>query len=97
MDIAGLPVLMIAAATGGAVDAIVGGGGLVILPAMLLASGLPLPTILGTNKLTGIAGTSSAAYTYARHTAIDWKIAGPAAALAILTSGLGALFAGSLM
>jgi uncharacterized membrane protein YfcA len=87
---------MIAAATGGAVDAIVGGGGLVILPAMLLASGLPLPTILGTNKLTAIAGTSSAAYTYARHTAIDWKVAGPAAGPAILSSGLGALFAGSV-
>lgn len=87
---------MIAAATGGAVDAIVGGGGLVILPAMLLASGLPLPTILGTNKLTAIAGTSSAAYTYARHTAIDWKIAGPATTLAVLTAGLGALLAGSV-
>ncbi|NUO55407.1 MAG: TSUP family transporter [Hamadaea sp.] len=96
MDFAGLPILMIAAATGGAVDAIVGGGGLVVLPAMLLASGLPLPTILGTNKLTAIAGTSSAAYTYARHTAIDWKVAGPAAGFAVLSSGLGALFAGSV-
>ncbi|WP_084557021.1 TSUP family transporter [Hamadaea tsunoensis] len=87
---------MTAATTGGAVDAIVGGGGLVILPAMLLASGLPLPTILGTNKLTAIAGTASAAVTYARRTGIDWKVARPAAALAVVTAGLGALFAGSV-
>lgn len=96
MDTGALPLLMTAAAAGGAVDAVVGGGGLVVLPAMMLGSGLPLPTILGTNKLTAVAGTSSAAYHYAKHTKIDWRVAGPTAGLALVFAGLGAGAAGSV-
>jgi uncharacterized protein len=96
VDVSGLPLLIVAATAGGAVDAIVGGGGLIVLPALMLGSGLALPTILGTNKLTAIAGTSSAAYTYARHTKIDWRVAGPTAGLATLFAGLGASFAGAV-
>ncbi|WP_184833114.1 sulfite exporter TauE/SafE family protein [Allocatelliglobosispora scoriae] len=87
---------MVAATGAGWVDAVVGGGGLLLLPTMLLSSGLPLPTILGTNKLTAIAGTTSAAITYARRTPIDWPVAGPAAGLAVVFAGAGALVAGSV-
>lgn len=96
MDTGTLPLLMTAAAAGGAVDAIVGGGGLIVLPALMIGSGLPLPTILGTNKLTAVAGTSSAAYHYAKHTKIDWRVAGPTAGLAMVFAGFGASVAGAV-
>jgi uncharacterized membrane protein YfcA len=96
VDTSALPLLMTAAAAGGAVDAVVGGGGLIVLPALLIGSGLPLPTILGTNKLTAVAGTSSAAYHYAKHTKIDWRVAGPTAGLAVVFAGVGASLAGAV-
>ncbi len=59
--------LVLAALVAGWVDAVVGGGGLVQLPALLI--GLPAATpaqVLATNKLSGVAGTATAATTYAR-------------------------------
>jgi uncharacterized membrane protein YfcA len=95
MDPAAVTILLTAAAAAGWVDAVVGGGGLLLLPALLIAApGLPLPTVLGTNKLAAIAGTSTAAVTYARRTTIDWTVAGPATACAVLAAGAGALLAG---
>ncbi|GLY03071.1 TSUP family transporter [Actinoplanes sp. NBRC 101535] len=89
--------LLVAAAMAGWVDAVVGGGGLLLLPALLLAAPhLPLATALGTNKLAAICGTSTAAFTYARRTTIDWAVAGPAAALAMLCAGCGAALAGAI-
>lgn len=49
----------------GAIDAIAGGGGLIMLPA-LIASGLPPQVVLGTNKLQSVLGTSVAAWRYHR-------------------------------
>ncbi|SCF19770.1 hypothetical protein GA0070564_10454 [Micromonospora mirobrigensis] len=81
----------------GWVDAVVGGGGLLLLPALLVAApGLPVATALGTNKLAAIAGTGTAAVTYARRTRVDWVVAGPAAGLAVVAAGLGAVLAGSV-
>ncbi|GGN35300.1 hypothetical protein FHR83_006154 [Actinoplanes campanulatus] len=89
--------LLVAAAAAGWVDAVVGGGGLLLLPALMLAAPhLPTATALGTNKLTAICGTSTAAVTYARRTKIDWRVAGPSAALALICSGCGALLAGGI-
>ncbi|GIE88312.1 sulfite exporter TauE/SafE family protein [Actinoplanes regularis] len=89
--------LLVAAAAAGWVDAVVGGGGLLLLPALLVAAPqLSLPTVLGTNKLAAICGTSTAAVTYARKTKIDWGVAAPSAALALLCAGCGALLAGSI-
>ena len=69
----------------------VGGGGLIQLPALfILLPGLPPPTLLGTNKLVSIAGTSVAATQYARHVQIDWPVVLPAALAAFVFSGLGA-------
>ncbi|MFC4149727.1 TSUP family transporter, partial [Micromonospora mangrovi] len=57
-------------------DAVVGGGGLLLLPALLVAApGLPVATALGTNKLAAIFDTSTAAVTYARRTKVDWAVA----------------------
>ncbi|HWH00132.1 MAG TPA: TSUP family transporter [Pilimelia sp.] len=89
--------LLTAAVAAGWVDAVVGGGGLLLLPALLLtAPGIPLATALGTNKLTAITGTGTAALTYARRTRIDWAVAGPSAGCALLASGTGAFCAALL-
>lgn len=89
--------LLVAALAAGWVDAVVGGGGLLLLPALLVAAPQLAPaTALGTNKLAAICGTSTAAVAYARKTKIDWGVAGPAAALALLCSGCGAVLAGGI-
>jgi uncharacterized membrane protein YfcA len=74
----------------GLIDSIVGGGGLVQLPALLvLFPGVPVPTILGTNKLASFAGTSMAAWRYGRHVLMDWGLVGPATLAAFVFSYLG--------
>jgi uncharacterized membrane protein YfcA len=76
----------------GFIDAIVGGGGLLQLPALLVAlPGTAVPTVLGTNKMASIAGTSMAAWRYGRHVSIDWHIIAPAAVVAFGFSYLGSL------
>jgi uncharacterized protein len=56
----------------GIVDSIAGGGGLLVLPALLL-SGIDPVSALATNKLQGSFGTGSAVITYATHGHIDFK------------------------
>jgi uncharacterized membrane protein YfcA len=74
----------------GFIDAVVGGGGLIQIPAMLiLLPGAPVATILGTNKFASCAGTTMAAQRYARHVAIDWATVLPAAITAFVFSFLG--------
>ncbi|WP_240670653.1 sulfite exporter TauE/SafE family protein [Actinoplanes solisilvae] len=86
--------LLLVAAAAGWVDAVVGGGGLLLVPALLLGlPNLPPVTALGTNKVASICGTTTAAITYARRTKIDWRLAGPAAALAVVFAATGALAA----
>ena len=76
-------------------DSMVGGGGLIQLPALLiLLPGVAVPTVLGTNKLAAMAGTTVAARQYARHVRLDWKALGPAAGTAFVCSGLGARVVG---
>lgn len=97
VDAVTLSTLLAAAAMAGWVDAVVGGGGLLLLPALLLAApGVPVATALGTNKLAAIFGTATAAATYARRTKVDWRVAGPAAGFAVLSSGVGAALAGAV-
>ena len=49
----------------GFIDAIVGGGGLIQLPAMLLLlPGVPVPTVFGTSKVAGLSGTTVALHRY---------------------------------
>jgi uncharacterized protein len=69
-------VLLVGAAlVAGWVDAVVGGGGLIQLPALLI--GLPSSTepaaILGTNKLSSVWGTAISSVTYARRLRPDWR------------------------
>ncbi len=97
MDLQNCLLLLAVATAAGWVDAVVGGGGLILLPAIMLGfPNLSPATAIGTNKLAAIAGTSSAALSYARRTRIDWRTAIPAAAVAAAFSGLGALTASSI-
>ena len=67
---------MLAAAFGaGVIDAMAGGGGLVQLPALFAAyPSTPHPTLLGTGKLAGFAGTTSAIFRFIRHVRIAWRL-----------------------
>ena len=85
-----LGLLLLAAFAAGWVDAVVGGGGLLQLPALLLVPGLSPVQALATNKLAGFAGTTVSAVTYARRVPMDWRTALPTAAVAGLAAGGGA-------
>jgi len=85
-------ILLLGAASflAGFIDAVVGGGGLIQIPAMLiLFPGMPVPTILGTNKFASCAGTTMAVQRYARQVKIDWSSILPAAITAFVFSFLG--------
>ncbi len=73
----------------GLVDAIGGGGGLISLPAYIVA-GLPIHQAIATNKLSSACGTSLTAVRFARNGLIDYKIALPAIMMAIAGSSVGA-------
>jgi uncharacterized membrane protein YfcA len=75
----------------GFVDAIVGGGGLIQLPALFgVYPGAAPALLLGTNKMAGIAGTAVAATRYLRRVRLPWRVLGPAMAGALAFSFLGA-------
>jgi uncharacterized protein len=67
--IAGLGVVAFVA---GLVDAIAGGGGLLTVPALLIA-GLDPVSALATNKLQSSFGSGSAVLAFARRRLIDWR------------------------
>lgn len=73
----------------GFVDAIAGGGGLISLPAYLIA-GLPTQAALATNKMSACMGATIAAGKYAKSGFIPWKTAIPCVVFAMLGSSLGA-------
>ena len=79
------PLLFIA----GFVDSIGGGGGLISLPAYLLA-GLPAHMAIATNKLSSTCGTTVATARFIKQGLINWKIAVPSIVAAIIGSSMGA-------
>lgn len=84
-------VLLTAATAAGWVDAVVGGGGLILLPALfLVAPGLTPQAALATNKLTAIWGTGAAVLTFARRLPLRWSLLAPAAAVAAGCAAAGA-------
>lgn len=87
-----LLLLALAAFIAGFIDSIAGGGGLITVPALLLAGLTPVEA-LGTNKLQSVFGSGSATYAYASAGLVDVKRQLPSAALAFLGSILGAVLA----
>lgn len=68
-------ILCIAAFAAGFIDAIVGGGGLVQTPAVLVTLPQhPVATLLGTTKIPSFCGTSIASYQYAKRVPVQWKL-----------------------
>ncbi|MDP2559946.1 TSUP family transporter [Psychrobium sp. 1_MG-2023] len=58
--------LALTALCAGFIDAVVGGGGLLTVPA-LLSTGMPPHMVLGTNKFASTFGTATASYTFYRN------------------------------
>ena len=89
-----LLLLGLAALAAGFVDAVVGGGGLIQLPALLLGLPSAQPVqILATNKLASICGTSVSSVTYYRRVRPHAGTFLPLMAFAFAGSLLGALLA----
>ncbi len=95
MEELGLQILLLLFAVGllaGFIDAIAGGGGMITIPAMLLA-GIPPLQVLGTNKLQSLFGSGSASLAYARHGHVDLRGQLPMALTAAVGAAFGALLA----
>lgn len=84
--------LLAAGFMAGFVDSIAGGGGLIAVPALLLAGFTPVEA-LGTNKVQGLFGSGSATIAYARKGHVDLKTQLAPAALSAAGAALGALLA----
>ncbi|YAL82254.1 TSUP family transporter [Dermacoccaceae bacterium W4C1] len=92
-----LLLLVVAAFTAGWVDAVVGGGGLIQLPALMVAFPSAAPVqLLATNKLGSICGTSTSSVTLIRRVKPDMRTAIPVALMAFVGALLGALVASSI-
>lgn len=92
-DLAAL--LMAAAFAAGFVDSIAGGGGLITLPALMLAGASPLQA-LSTNKVQGVFGAATAAIAYARGGHVNPRRQLGSAALACGAAAIGALLVSHL-
>jgi len=92
ISLATLAFLVAAAFLAGWVDAVVGGGGLIQLPALLI--GLPADTppasILGTNKVSSVWGTATSSITYAIKLRPDWRTVLPLVVGSAAGAALGA-------
>ncbi|APO75171.1 TauE/SafE family permease protein [Rhizobium etli 8C-3] len=87
-----LLLLCLAGFFAGFVDAIAGGGGLITVPAMLIAGIPPLQT-LGTNKVQSVFGAASATIAYARKGHVNLQEQLPMAMMAAMGGSLGAALA----
>jgi uncharacterized membrane protein YfcA len=75
-----LLIVTLASLLAGFVDAIVGGGGLILLPALFTVFPTAQPaTLFGTNKAASVWGTAAAAVQYANRVEMRWKTLLPAA------------------
>lgn len=97
MDVSWLPpefgilvLLFVAGAFAGFVDSIVGGGGLISVPAMLLTN-LPPSMALGSNKLSSIFGAATASITFMRNRMVDYSLVKKLMPLTFIGSIIGTL------
>jgi uncharacterized protein len=72
----------------GFIDSIAGGGGLLLLPSLLLA-GLPPQIALGTNKFASSMGTGTALFNFILKKKVVWKIAASGIAFSLIGSFIG--------
>lgn len=83
--------ISLASLLAGLVDSIVGGGGLILLPALFATFPQAAPaTLFGTNKSASIWGTAFATVQYSRRVKLPWRALLPAGAAGLLGSLAGA-------
>ena len=81
----------VASLLAGCIDAIVGGGGLILVPALFAIFPTTHPaTLFGTNKGAAVWGTGIATVQYSRRVSLPWHALGPAAAAGFVGSLAGA-------
>lgn len=86
-----LSILALASLLAGFVDAVVGGGGLILVPALFGVFPQAAPaTLFGTNKGASVWGTAWATAQYAKRVSLNWRALLPAAGIALLGSFAGA-------
>jgi uncharacterized protein len=86
-----LVTVALASLLAGFVDAVVGGGGLVLVPALFsVFPSAPPATLFGTNKGGAILGTAWATVQFARRVTLPWHALAPAAGAALAGSFVGA-------
>lgn len=87
-----LPGLVLTGFAAGLMDAAVGGGGLLQIPALfgLLPGATPVPSVLGVNKFASFTGTAMAMRQFVQRVRVPWRMLLPAAVLAFAASFLGA-------
>jgi uncharacterized membrane protein YfcA len=80
-----------AAFAAGVVDAVIGGGGMVQLPALFaFMPTVAPPPLLGTNKFASAIGTTGAAIQYARSMRTPWRVVAPCMLVAFVAALAGA-------
>ena len=86
-----LVLISLASLLAGGIDSIVGGGGLILVPALFAVYPTTAPaTLFGTNKSASVWGTSIATVQYSRRVQMRWAVLGPAAGAALVGSFIGA-------
>lgn len=91
MDVLTILSLVGFAFAAGAIDAAVGGGGLIQIPALMSTFPQLTPaTVIGTNKLSSIFGTGSAALNFFKRVKLPWTLLGVIAGCSLVSSFLGA-------
>ena len=96
ITLATIALVVVAGLAAGWIDAVVGGGGLLQLPALLLVPGITPVEALATNKMGSVFGTTTSAITYYRRAHPDLRTALPMAGVALAGSFGGAVLAASL-
>ena len=87
-----IALLVFAAFVAGFIDSIAGGGGLITVPALLLAGATPIET-LGTNKLQSVFGSGTSTLAYARAGHVNLKHQLPMGLMSLIASMAGAFCA----
>ena len=86
-----LIIVSLASLLAGGIDSIVGGGGLILVPALFATFPAAAPaTLFGTNKSASVWGTAIATVQYSRRVQLRWAVMLPAAGAALLGSFVGA-------
>lgn len=96
ITVATILLVIVAGFAAGWIDAVVGGGGLIQLPVMLMIPGITPVQALATNKMGSIFGTATSSITYYRRVKPDMRTALPMAGVALVGSVGGAVVAASL-